>query len=32
MYNCPFVDYFSDLCDTVQGILEFVVAVLSPNK
>ncbi len=31
-YNCPFVDYVSDLCVTVQEILEFMVAVLSPNK
>ncbi len=31
-YNCPFVDYVSDLCVTIQEILEFVVAVLSPNK
>ncbi len=31
-YNCPFLDYVSDLCVTVQEILEFVVAVLSPNK
>ncbi len=31
-YNCPFVDHVSDLCDIVQEILEFVVAVLSPNK
>ncbi len=31
-YNCSFVDYVSDLCVTVQEILEFVVAVLSPIK
>ncbi len=31
-YNFPFVDYVSDLCITVQEILEFVVGVLSPNK
>ncbi len=32
MHNCPFVDYVSNLCITVQEILEFLVAVLSPNK